>query len=466
MPSLRTVFLGAFLVAAGCRAPEVAADVTDLTMEELPIAVTRAVPGTFTQTLDHASPTSATFAQRYWMTTEFADGPESPVLYYFCGEQTCGPWALERMGDTAKTLHAAVVALEHRYYGKSKPFEGQPTTPDLQWLTIHQALEDAATFQAFARRDLGLAGKWIAVGGSYSGMLAAFYREKHPELVVGAWASSAPVDVRRSFSGMDEQTARTLGPACLSRFQGAIGAAQEASSDAERRDELARALFGVPWQKEWAVADVLGFLSFRAVSVVHDKEVPRFCQALAQHDDEPLDGLIAYLVPPLVSEDAPPRRPVQRVMTPVGLGVPGDDEEADVGLLWFYQVCTEVGFFHVKNADRSLSVFGEFGPTEEDGTRGCELTFGRQPDIERTRATYFEPLRAGRVPNILYVNGTLDTWAPLSFTDPANPPPGSTVFMLQQGGHHDELTNLEKDSPIPVFEAHVLFHRLAEEWLR
>ena len=72
----------------------------------------------------------------------------------------------------------------------------------MKYLTIHNALEDAAAFEDFARAKLPLTGKWIAVGGSYPGMLAAFYREKHPELVVGAWASSAPVDVSAVVLGL------------------------------------------------------------------------------------------------------------------------------------------------------------------------------------------------------------------------------------------------------------------------
>ena len=35
--------------------------------------------------------------------------------------------------------------------------------------------------------------KWLSVGGSSSGTLLALYRQRHPELVVGALASSAPM---------------------------------------------------------------------------------------------------------------------------------------------------------------------------------------------------------------------------------------------------------------------------------
>src|SRR5262249_8093498 len=148
------------------------------------------IAGWFAQEIDHpamASSSLGTFWQRYWFSTQFAHGADSPVLFYLCGEAPCDPWYATTMADAAKALGAAVVVLEHRYYGLSVPYP-LLTLEHMQYLTIHNALEDAAAFEMFAKANLPLKGKWIAVGGSYPGMLAAFYREKHPEQVVGAWA--------------------------------------------------------------------------------------------------------------------------------------------------------------------------------------------------------------------------------------------------------------------------------------
>src|SRR5581483_1960613 len=122
-------------------------------------------------------------------------GPHSPVLFYLCGEWTCGPWYLQSVADTAKSLGAAVVGLEHRFYGTS-PVLLNGTTAPLSYLTMANALEDAATFERFAW-STGLLpnGRWIVVGASYAGSLAAFYREVHPELVAGSWAESAAVNL-------------------------------------------------------------------------------------------------------------------------------------------------------------------------------------------------------------------------------------------------------------------------------
>ena len=70
-----------------------------------------------------------------------------------------------------------MLLLEHRYYGQSRP------TPDLGvkslgWLSSRQALADLAAFTVEMQARHNLTGPWIALGGSYPGSLAAWYRLK------------------------------------------------------------------------------------------------------------------------------------------------------------------------------------------------------------------------------------------------------------------------------------------------
>ena len=84
----------------------------------------------------------------------------------------------------------------------------------MNYLSSRQALEDAATFIRNMTRQHDLTpGKWIVFGGSYAGNLAAWMREKYPELVLGAISSSAPLLAKVDFSGESKRCVL-----CISRI--------------------------------------------------------------------------------------------------------------------------------------------------------------------------------------------------------------------------------------------------------
>lgn len=73
---------------------------------------------------------------------------------------------------------------------------------NLAYLSSEQALADLATFTEAMKEKLDLkTNKWIAVGGSYPGSLAAWYRLKYPHLVDVAVAISAPTLAQLNFKG-------------------------------------------------------------------------------------------------------------------------------------------------------------------------------------------------------------------------------------------------------------------------
>jgi pimeloyl-ACP methyl ester carboxylesterase len=470
------VALGIVSVFLACtsRPSDDAGQEDPLQLSELPIRMTQIQAGVFDQEIDHpldGSPSLGTFKQRYWVNTEFAQGPDSPTILYFCGESPCSAGHIASMGDVAKTLHARVVGLEHRYYGQSIPY------PDLllehmKYLTIHNALEDAANFQRFAQEKLGFGGKWLSVGGSYPGMLSAFYRLKHPELVAGAWASSAPVDVQKTFWGGDAIAAKTLGPTCTTLVQQALVGAGEMYDDPVRRPGLILAVYKYPYPQVERLKVVYG-LSGHASNAVQRGTTRALCAALQQHAERPIDGLLAYLNPPLVPDEPDAGTP------PAGdASAPTDTEEGTLGppdvdpppapgtfyrgQPWLYQTCTEVGFFAVGNPDRSLSLKPE-GLDESYFDRQCDQYVGRRPDIARTRAEYFEPIASGKATNIYFVNGTQDPWSALSFTQTA--PAGTSLYVVQEGQHCEDMRALQQNSLLGDFEARLKFHDLAKTWL-
>ncbi|CAH1183467.1 unnamed protein product [Phaedon cochleariae] len=103
--------------------------------------------------------------------------------------------------DIAPTFNALIVFIEHRYYGESLPFGNLSlSSPEhLRYLTTSQALADFVHIidhlkNTYFSTTIGNDTlPFIAFGGSYGGMLAAWLRMKYPHSVLGAIASSAPI---------------------------------------------------------------------------------------------------------------------------------------------------------------------------------------------------------------------------------------------------------------------------------
>ena len=484
--TLRNTLLGgaiALLSVACASAPEAAGTASDdaltadsLGLGALPVPLAAPIAGVFQQEIDHPltpAPSLGTFAQRYWYTTQYASGPDAPVILYIEGEAEASPDDAAYLADSAKSLGAAIVILEHRYYGESNPFPTK-TLAQMKYLTIHNALEDLAAFETWAKTNLPLSGKWVSVGGSYAGALSAFYRETHPELVVGAWASSSPVDLIKSFWGYDEIVARALGPSCTALTQTALTDATAIYADPAKLSALTIALYGedFTWPSLDSLLDSVSGISDGAAQY---GDQANYCAAAAAHPGDPLTGIAAYSNPPMDTDAGAAGlrfsvdgRVTSTTLKPKHLAMPRAIRPAVAddftGAEWYYQVCTEVGFYQIYNPDRSLSVTETYD-TAAYNDAGCEQFTGTTPDPTADRAEYFLPIKAGKVTNILFVSDTLDPWSQLTFDHPEAPPPGCVTYALEGGSHCEDLDQITSTSPSGVVGAHKKFRDLAKQWL-
>jgi hypothetical protein len=178
------------------------------------------------QRLDHFSPTDhRQFKQRYY---EFADyhAGGGPVFLRICGESSCNGIPNDYLAVLSKKFGAAVVTPEHRYYGKSSPFESL-TTENLRFLSSKQALFDLVAFRqhyqeilnARYNRSSGFDNPWFVFGVSYSGALSAWFRLKFPHLTCGSLASSGVVLAVYNFTDFDKQVGDSAGPECKAALQ-------------------------------------------------------------------------------------------------------------------------------------------------------------------------------------------------------------------------------------------------------
>ncbi|KAI9209514.1 peptidase S28 [Polychytrium aggregatum] len=156
------------------------------------------------QPLDHFDPTNRqTLRQKYYVNNQFYQ-PGGPVWFYIGGESALTAElaisALDLHYVMAQQTNGMIVALEHRFYGDSNPYYDY-SIANLKYLSSEQAIEDAAAFAKnfTASNNLPACTKWIAVGGSYAGNLAAWSRELHPDVFWAAHSSSAPLTSKLDF---------------------------------------------------------------------------------------------------------------------------------------------------------------------------------------------------------------------------------------------------------------------------
>ncbi|KNC75603.1 hypothetical protein SARC_11876, partial [Sphaeroforma arctica JP610] len=149
------------------------------------------------QTIDHFNgkrPPSGedTYQMRYLVCDKHRSGPDGPIFFYTGNEGDVMLYVNNSglMWENAEQFGAVLVFAEHRYYGQSIPAPAE----DRRYLSHEQALADYTHLIATFREEHNAHNApVIAFGGSYGGMLSAWFRLKYPHVVDGSIASSAPI---------------------------------------------------------------------------------------------------------------------------------------------------------------------------------------------------------------------------------------------------------------------------------
>jgi serine protease 16 len=197
--------------------------ISSLCIRRLPHTVStksdRAKLLSFQQTIDHSSPQvyTGTFEQRYYeVAHEKTTG--NYIILDVGGESD--DFYASGIGDFYEVLskdleNATVLTLEHRFFGKSLPQNNLKYETLKQLLTVEQAIEDLVTFRNWYQDNiLSHPAKWLIIGGSYPGLLAAFARGKYPNLFDAALSSSGVVLASDDFKDFDKQIQISLGHQC------------------------------------------------------------------------------------------------------------------------------------------------------------------------------------------------------------------------------------------------------------
>jgi len=411
--------------------------------------------GTFKQKLHHGNASnSQTFQQRYFIDSVYARGEQAPVFYIICGEWRCAGTGSYSMAEKlAKEVGAHLVALEHRFYGDSSPFD-QLSTTNLETLTLHSAVEDLASFQRHAMAQWNMNGKWIAFGGSYAGSLAAFYRLKHPELVTGALASSAPVLLKNEFNEYDAHIASVINRStCGDKIREAVHLIEAKLATPEGTAEVKQIFQASDIRLEedflYAAADMV------AAAVQYGK-------------DDVLCGMIRSN-PDLIAGYAQGGLAVLNSMgmTPLSLSFQSAEDTTmtpdSYMRQWMWQSCQEFGWFQVSNTtSEGTSRSSRIDLDYHD--RVCQRLFGKNMSPDGAlNPVWYAPLFDQTTNRIIFTNGNNDPWLRLSVTNDSPANPGFDIFMMDGAAHcHDLRATIN----IPaVLAAQVRFSAIIKGWL-
>ncbi|XP_008288574.1 lysosomal Pro-X carboxypeptidase [Stegastes partitus] len=436
----------------------------------------------FDQKIDHFGfLEDGTFKQRYLVADKHWQQPGGPILFY-TGNEGDITWFCNNTGfmwEIAEELGAMLVFAEHRYYGESLPF-GQDSYSDskhLNYLTAEQALADFAVLIQNLKSTLPGAQQSpvIAVGGSYGGMLAAWFRMKYPNVVVGALAASAPI---WQFPGMvpcgdfykivTQDFARS-GYNCDANIRKSWKAINNVSSTAS----------GLQWlSEEFSLCaplknaiDAIGFKSWLQETWVNLAMV-----------DYPYE---ANFLQPL------PRWPIQVVCKHLGFDSAVSDQQllhgvsqaakvyynytgsasclntsqtatSSLGELgWTYQACTEMVMPMCTDGVQDM-----FEPEEwnfQAFSDWCNTMFGVRPRADWA-GTVFGGKEIASHSNIILSNGGLDPWSAGGVTH--NITDSLISIMIPDGAHHLDLRYSNDLDPPSVRAARALEVKYFRQWIK
>ena len=444
----------------------------------------------FTQFLDHFNPTEARiWQQRYFVNGEYYK-KGGPVFLMIGGEGTAtAKWMVEGQWiEYAKEFGALCFQVEHRFYGKSHP-TADLSVKNLVYLTSEQALADLAYFVQIMNTTYKLPNntKWIAFGGSYSGSLAAWLREKYPHLVHGAVSASGPLLAKIDFQEyyvVVENALREYSEACVN----AIVEANKQFHIMLRHPVGQQGLV-----KKFALCDPIdpGHTKRNDISNLYETIASNFAGIVQYNKDNRNNSAMANMTIESACD----------ILTNQKLGISIDrlavlsnkilnatkekcldymytkmihklrnvtwgSEEAEGERQWMYQTCTEFGFFQTSTARPNL--FSETFPVDFF-VQQCTDVFGPKYNnhllkaaVNRTNILY-GALNL-KVTNVVFVHGSVDPWHVLGITKSSNPQ--APAIYINGTAHCANMYPPSKNDSSELKAARVKIGKLINQWLQ
>ncbi|GAA96864.1 hypothetical protein E5Q_03537 [Mixia osmundae IAM 14324] len=380
------------------------------------------------------------FELRYWVSLEYFK-TNGPVVILLAGETdaeglTFAFDAPHLGGRIASRIGAALVVVEHRFYGQSH-VTADLSTDSLRFLTTAQASADYEYFSRrfnFAGHDLSAPKSFhMITGASYAGGIAARCRKLYPGVFPAAIASSALLEAQLDLWSYYEAPRKYGPPQCIrNTYREKNWYTKHTSFDAFCSNMTATMRHSAADKVTMArLVEQSGFMTSK------------------WHEHETIDKVTEVMLNYVVWQDA-----VQRAYGCNGLAFDAcwnfhdshvDLTYANTGRLWLSQVCKEVGLFQTGSApvsqlslvSRAYSVASELEVCRLNFPRGDRFEFPAKPEVKAWNA-----VTDGwniDLPWLAHFVGEKDMWRVIGPAAPGAPPRKSTPekpFYIIEGGYH------------------------------
>ncbi|KAL7520276.1 hypothetical protein ACHAWX_005008 [Stephanocyclus meneghinianus] len=432
----------------------------------------------------------ATWSNRYYKSTKYFKGPGSPIFIIIGGEGALDhgmlyPFITEHL---APRFSAAVIEIEHRFYGPYQPIMGREATVQelLELLTPQQAMADMIRLTKHFKDELDcldydrkseLYCPVITVGGSYPGFLSAMFRLVYPDFVDIAYASSAPLKLYDQSTDQDvyydivTQAAEHASKGCARAVRETLEDASKLIMHAKSVEDAVKSMNmcvdSIPEYIDNVKTlkdDVMMAVGFSFADYDMDAYPPgkdlglyKACQVFQHKNHEPLEKMAKFFelvgldaefeeeYPSLVGEEAIPCFDLSiflpdgenaRITTSDWSGSGGGND----GKMWDFQLCTTVidpiGF-------SSESMFPKRKWTYAALTDYCQKRYGKDV-VPQPRALVedmgFDDLVGNGASRILFTNGLQDMWSGGSYLE--NVSDSILALNFENGAHHSDLSHV------------------------
>lgn len=436
----------------------------------------------FNQTVDHFNfygPVS-NFQQRLLVVNSsyrpggpcfFYTGNEGPIDEFY--NNTGFPF------DNAAELGALIVFAEHRFFGESVPTWPKHEQNGLGLLSVEQALADYAAilehlFDHHGRMPV------IALGGSYGGILSAWFRIKYPHLVDMALAASAPILTVTQISAPPlffkavTDTFAAARPACPDAVRAGFAKLIQLSQTPAGLTSLTNTFrLCKPLTKD-AVDHLIGWIRTGFVNMAMC-DYPYPTNFLA-----PLPGFPVTVACDNITTAADPLTGLAAGVSLFYNGTSGSlscfDIDAEYiecadatgcgtgpdSTAWDYIVCTELPY--APNANNVTDMFPPNDWSLEKLTAYCQKTYNVTPRPRWALTSFGGGNISKSASNIIFSNGLLDPWRSGGFLQTIAPSLPSVV--IADGAHHLDLRPANAKDPQSVVVAREIEMDYIRAWLK